>query len=69
MLPHYEKNAASTQSNNLNKCKHEDSSTSHLKAICPLERGKYKFLYSKSTTNYSDSLKNRQFFVKYMTKP
>lgn len=39
-----------------------------LKIIYPLQTGKYKFLYSRSTTDFSDSKYNRQFFVTHIRK-
>lgn len=38
------------------------------KTIYPLETRKYKFLYSRTRTDFSDSQPNRQFFVIYITK-
>lgn len=40
-----------------------------IKTIYPAETGKHKFLYSRSTTDFSDSQHNRQFFVTHKTKP
>lgn len=40
-----------------------------IKTIYPDGTGKYKFLYSRSATDFLDSQHNRQFFVRHMTKP